>query len=229
MDLTGKVAVVTGSGRGLGLAYATELARRAPRSSINDVDADVADRPSGRLPRRVARRWPRSCRSARASRRRPMFAKCGDADRRLPDEVAALGLPTAVAAAGETTAFPSPMTREARSMQVGRSASRGESKTCRGAPAPVSSGCRSRRFSAANSDADLLAWLARDGASCRRARARRHARDAGRSCSTATSTATCCATSRCSSLRRKRRRRSATLPRSASRRSSSPQARAGRA
>ena len=27
MDLSGKVAIVTGSGRGLGLAYATELAR----------------------------------------------------------------------------------------------------------------------------------------------------------------------------------------------------------
>ena len=43
MDLTGKVAVVTGSGRGLGLAYATELARRGAAVVINDVDAAVAD------------------------------------------------------------------------------------------------------------------------------------------------------------------------------------------
>ena len=43
MDLTGKVAVVTGSGRGLGLAYATELARRGAAVVINDVDAEVAD------------------------------------------------------------------------------------------------------------------------------------------------------------------------------------------
>jgi NAD(P)-dependent dehydrogenase (short-subunit alcohol dehydrogenase family) len=42
VDLTGKVAVVTGSGRGLGLAYATELARRGAAVVINDVDADVA-------------------------------------------------------------------------------------------------------------------------------------------------------------------------------------------
>src|SRR3954468_24424358 len=42
VDLTGKVSVVTGSGRGLGLAYATELARRGAAVVINDVDAEVA-------------------------------------------------------------------------------------------------------------------------------------------------------------------------------------------
>jgi NAD(P)-dependent dehydrogenase (short-subunit alcohol dehydrogenase family) len=42
VDLTGKVAVVTGSGRGLGLAYATELARRGAAVVVNDVDPDVA-------------------------------------------------------------------------------------------------------------------------------------------------------------------------------------------
>ncbi len=43
MELTGKVAVVTGSGRGLGLAYATELARSGAAVVVNDVDPEVAE------------------------------------------------------------------------------------------------------------------------------------------------------------------------------------------
>ncbi|RFA09100.1 dehydrogenase [Subtercola boreus] len=42
-QLTGKVAIVTGSGRGLGLAYAQELARHGASVVINDVDQAVAD------------------------------------------------------------------------------------------------------------------------------------------------------------------------------------------
>ncbi|HWI31979.1 MAG TPA: SDR family NAD(P)-dependent oxidoreductase [Microbacterium sp.] len=42
MPLAGKVAIVTGSGRGLGLAYAAELARQGASVVINDVDADTA-------------------------------------------------------------------------------------------------------------------------------------------------------------------------------------------
>ncbi|HET8926841.1 MAG TPA: SDR family NAD(P)-dependent oxidoreductase, partial [Microbacterium sp.] len=37
MSLDGKVAIVTGSGRGLGLAYAQELARQGAAVVINDV------------------------------------------------------------------------------------------------------------------------------------------------------------------------------------------------
>lgn len=42
LPLAGKVAVVTGSGRGLGLAYAQELARQGAAVVVNDVDAQTA-------------------------------------------------------------------------------------------------------------------------------------------------------------------------------------------
>ena len=43
-DLTGKVALVTGSSRGLGRHYALELARNGADVAIHDVDADAAAR-----------------------------------------------------------------------------------------------------------------------------------------------------------------------------------------
>ncbi|GIE74152.1 dehydrogenase [Actinoplanes philippinensis] len=43
MDLTGRVAVVTGSGRGLGLAYAEALAAAGASVVVNDVDQAVVD------------------------------------------------------------------------------------------------------------------------------------------------------------------------------------------
>ncbi|NLZ98229.1 MAG: SDR family NAD(P)-dependent oxidoreductase, partial [Micrococcus sp.] len=41
MSLNGKVAIVTGSGAGLGLAYAQELARQGAKVVINDVNEEV--------------------------------------------------------------------------------------------------------------------------------------------------------------------------------------------
>jgi NAD(P)-dependent dehydrogenase (short-subunit alcohol dehydrogenase family) len=49
IDLTGKVAVVTGSGRGLGLAYATALARAGAAVVVNDLDEAVAERAAGTI------------------------------------------------------------------------------------------------------------------------------------------------------------------------------------
>ena len=43
MQLTGKVAVVTGAGRGLGRAYATALAGAGAAVVVNDLDLDVAE------------------------------------------------------------------------------------------------------------------------------------------------------------------------------------------
>lgn len=43
MSLAGKVAIVTGSGRGLGLSYARELARQGAAVIINDIDQATVD------------------------------------------------------------------------------------------------------------------------------------------------------------------------------------------
>lgn len=49
MDLSGKAAVVTGSGRGLGLAYAEALAAAGASVVVNDVDAAAAEAAAERI------------------------------------------------------------------------------------------------------------------------------------------------------------------------------------
>lgn len=43
ISLANRTAVITGAGRGLGRAYATEFARRGAAVVVNDVDGDLAD------------------------------------------------------------------------------------------------------------------------------------------------------------------------------------------
>jgi NAD(P)-dependent dehydrogenase (short-subunit alcohol dehydrogenase family) len=43
LSLEGQVAVITGAGRGLGLAYAVEMARRGAAVVVNDIDAACAE------------------------------------------------------------------------------------------------------------------------------------------------------------------------------------------
>ncbi|MFI7634892.1 SDR family oxidoreductase [Nonomuraea sp. NPDC049400] len=49
MDLSGKVAVVTGAGRGLGQAYARALAAAGAAVVVNDVDAEAAAQVAGAI------------------------------------------------------------------------------------------------------------------------------------------------------------------------------------
>jgi len=50
IDFTGKVAVVTGAGRGLGRAYALEFARRGAKVVVNDIGASLAGDGHSRAP-----------------------------------------------------------------------------------------------------------------------------------------------------------------------------------
>ena len=59
-QLDGKVAIVTGSGRGIGREVAVRLAAKAPRVVVNDLDAAPAKRRSGRSRSWAARPWPAS-------------------------------------------------------------------------------------------------------------------------------------------------------------------------
>jgi NAD(P)-dependent dehydrogenase (short-subunit alcohol dehydrogenase family) len=51
MNLSGKVAIVTGSGQGLGLAYAQELAARGAAVVVNDIDEGLAKGAVGAITR----------------------------------------------------------------------------------------------------------------------------------------------------------------------------------
>lgn len=49
VDLTGRVAIVTGSGRGLGSSYAVALAAAGAAVVVNDVDAETAQQTADRI------------------------------------------------------------------------------------------------------------------------------------------------------------------------------------
>src|SRR5947209_8661077 len=49
MELEGKRALVTGAGRGLGLAIAVLFAERGARVAVADIDAGAAEQAAGRL------------------------------------------------------------------------------------------------------------------------------------------------------------------------------------
>lgn len=105
-----------------------------------------------------------AARALRALRQEAViFAKCGDADRRrFRTRLAALGLPTAVAASGETTAFSFSYDEQgARSMQVDAI---GEPWRIEDVPAALLRRVEWLQVAPllrGDFDADLLAWLAR--------------------------------------------------------------------
>lgn len=55
MNLEGKVAVVTGSGRGIGRSYALALAQAGCAVVVNDVDGDVAEATADEIARNGGR------------------------------------------------------------------------------------------------------------------------------------------------------------------------------
>jgi sugar/nucleoside kinase (ribokinase family) len=131
-----------------------------PLGVIGHLSRDVV---AGSLPQIGGGPW-HAARALRALRQEAVvFAKCGNADRRrFQTRLAALGLPTAVAAAGETTAFSFSYDAEGtRSMQVDTI---GEPWRVEDVPAALLQRVEWLHVAPllrGDFDADLLAWLAR--------------------------------------------------------------------
>ena len=75
IDFTGRVAIVTGAGGGLGREHALALAARGAKVLVNDVGGGAAQAVVDEIAPPAARRWPMAPRSPTLSPCRPWCSR----------------------------------------------------------------------------------------------------------------------------------------------------------